>query len=138
MSSFYTHVFAVVLVKVIGTGSAGETPAQIADAIANAVAADPGQWMVPIHGSVVTAAGHSFDIDQVEFADEVTWVLVDEECESGDIKQHHFDHTLAPMASGVGSATAKEVELTAKCAQLEAENLALKAALRGEFQASAA
>lgn len=126
MNHTATHVYAVVRVKIIGTSLAGGTPAEIADRVANAVAADSSAWMQPISGTVRAADGNSFDVEHVEFADEVNWVLVDEIDDEGQITEHHFDHNLQPMQGLSGYATALEAELTAKCREYESEIQRLK------------
>lgn len=126
MSHTATHVYAVVRIKVLGTSSAGESHADIATNIADAIAAKPEQWMSPVHGSVRTTDGGSFDIEEVEFADAVNWVLVDEiDDESGKVTEHHFDHGIEPMTDKSGFTTALEATLTEKIGQIEAENARL-------------
>ena len=125
---FNTHVYAVVRVKVLGTN--GNDPAKIADEIADAVSQDPDQWLEPRQGQVRTSDGSFYDIEQVEFADEVNWVLVDEK--DGDdnvVKEHHFDHLIEPMENLSGSTTAKEAHLQQQVEAMRASLAAIGAAI---------
>lgn len=106
----HVHVYAVVRVKVIGVK--GENPRKIGDSIADAVSADPREWLQPVYGSVRTKDGASYDIEAVEFAEEVSWVLVDELDDNGDVaREHHFDARMEPMESLNGAYTAREARL---------------------------
>jgi hypothetical protein len=97
MNRFETHVYATVRVKVLGTSFSAD-PQQIAEKVADAVCADPSQWMRPVHGTVKVEGHGSCDIEAVEFAEGIYGVLVDEidpetECV---VDEHHFDENCAP------------------------------------------
>lgn len=92
MTNFATHVFAVVRVKVLGTNFSGD-PQELSDKVADAVAAKPSEWMSPVLGTVQVDGHGAYDIGAVEFADEVSYVIVDElDANSGRVvKERHFD-----------------------------------------------
>lgn len=60
--------------------------------MADAVAADPAKWFKPVHGSVTVPGHGEFDIEQVEYAEAISSILVDEiDPRSGSvIKEHVF------------------------------------------------
>jgi len=96
MNRYETHVFATVRVKVAGTNFSND-PQAIADAVSNAVCAAPSQWMRAVEG-VIDVDGHGqHDIVQVEFADAISGVVVDELGERDAlVQQHHFDANCRP------------------------------------------
>lgn len=97
MNQFETHVYATVRVKVLGTNFSND-PQEIADKVTGAVCADSSQWMHPVHGSVKVEGHGSFGIEQVEFAECIYGVLVDEiDPDTGrNVKEHLFDENCAP------------------------------------------
>lgn len=100
-TQFVTHVYATVRVKVIGTNFSND-PALVADKVADAVAADPAKWFKPVHGSVTVPGHGEFDIEQVEYAEAISSILVDEiDPRSGSvIKEHVFcGDDVAPVDS---------------------------------------
>ena len=91
MNRFETHVFATVRVKVAGTNFSAD-PQIIAEAVADAVCASPDEWMRPHHGTVDVTGHGKHDIINVEFAEGIHGVLVDEIGDSDRvIREHLFD-----------------------------------------------
>lgn len=91
MNRFETHVFATVRVKVAGTNFSAD-PQIIAEAVADAVCASPSEWMRPHHGTVDVTGHGKHDIINVEFAEGIHGVLVDEIGDSDRvIREHLFD-----------------------------------------------
>ncbi len=92
MNTFATHAYAVVRVKVIGTNFS-DNPKTIAEKVSEAVWADSDAWFIPKLGSIDIEPHGSFKIECVEFADEVSSVLVDEiDPHTQEIvKEHLFD-----------------------------------------------
>ena len=91
MNRFATHVYATVRVKVAGTNFSAD-PQVIAEAVADAVCAAPAEWMAPRLGTVNVTGHGTHDIVDVEFADGIYGVLVDEI--GGDdrvVREHLFD-----------------------------------------------
>jgi len=125
---YNTHVYAVVRVKVIGT-NLPSSPAGIAEAVSGAVCANPTEWLRPAFGTVTTANGERFDIEAVEFADDISAVQIDEiDPGSGRIvTEHLFDWNCNPMTGLYEFRTRREADLDAEVARLKAENEALKA-----------
>lgn len=128
VKKFDTHVYAVVRVKVTGTNGISDDPQVVADTIAAGVIAQPDAWFEPRSGTIDTPLG-IFNVEYAEFADELSWVLVDElpvsqdaNAEIDDIKEYHFDGFGEPMNElgglGYGSRTAKEGHLQALATDL--------------------
>lgn len=91
MNRFETHVYATVRVKVAGTNFSAD-PQIIAEAVADAVCASPDEWMRPHHGTVDVTGHGKHDIINVEFAQSIHGVLVDEIGDSDRvIREHLFD-----------------------------------------------
>lgn len=129
---FDTHVYAVVAIKVANT-SFEDDPALIAKDVGEAVSKAPGEWMRPVLGSLNIDHAGNFNIESVEFADQVNWTVVDEMDERGDLRLvHHFDVTGEPMAGMCGFNTAREARLSAEVDRLtrlvEAQNCSCHAA----------
>lgn len=119
--TFNTHIYAVVRVKVLGT-SFSQDPSVVADKVADAVSARPNQWFAPVHGSV-DVDGASYDIEQVEFAHDVSAVLVDELSPDGDVndvKEHYFDQHRESMTDYL-ALKAENSALKDRVAALEAQ-----------------
>lgn len=125
---YNTHVYAVVRVKVIGT-NLSSSPKQIAEAVSDAVCANPTEWLRPAFGTVSTEAGDRLDIETVEFAEDISGVLIDEiDPRSGRIvTEHLFDWDCKPMTGLSEFRTRREADLVAEVACLKAEVEALKA-----------
>lgn len=130
--SFATHVYAVVRIKVPGTNFSN-LPKDIAEEITRAVCADSKEWMAPIHGVVQTDHG-PFDVEAVEFAEDVSWTMVDEFDKKGDlIREHHFDGIGEEVKEPNGFRSANEsrlVEFAKTIAGIDAEKLAGDSAMR--------
>ena len=91
MNRFETHVFATVRVKVAGTNFSTD-PQIVAEAVSNAVCASPAEWMRPYNGCVDIDGHGQHDIVEVEFADAITSIMVDELDESDRVtREHLFD-----------------------------------------------
>lgn len=106
----HTHAYAVVRVKVLATQAAGDTAAQVSDAVADAVARSARKWLRPVCGTVRTESGLEFSIEQVEYADEIAYTMVDHCNDKGDVvKSELFDCTGAPLPNGF--TTTKEAQL---------------------------
>lgn len=145
MSTFDTHIYAVVRIKIADTGFAGGTPEAMAEHISDAVCAASGDWLRPmagcipncgwkdpVTGAVVPGSTRTLKVEHVEFADEVSWVMVDEKDVAGDIvAEHHFDWTLAPMTGLQGFSTAVEVRQAKQIADLESTVRNLNAQIAG-------
>jgi hypothetical protein len=108
-NQFDTHVYVSVRVKVLGT-NIDQDPRIVADKVAEAVCAHPDEWLKSSNGSIKTGDGFACDIEHVEFAQDVDWILVDEiNPHTGEIvKEHHFDHAGCSMTGMTGARTAKE------------------------------
>lgn len=114
MNNFETHVYATVRVKVLGT-NVSDDPQVIAEKVADAVCAKPGEWMHPVHGSVDVAGYGRCDIEAVEFGGGIHQVLVDElDPESGNIiEEHCFDEICSPIKEAVKPNSAAMIERVA-------------------------
>lgn len=128
---FDTHVYAVVAIKVANT-SFEDDPAVIAKDVGEAVSQSPGEWMKPVLGSLSIEHAGNFNIESVEFANQVNWTVVDEMDERGVLRLvHHFDVTGEPMAGMCGFNTAREARLSAEVdrltRQIEAQNFSCHA-----------
>ncbi len=125
---YNTHVYAVVRVKAIGT-NLPSLPAEIAQTVSDAVCANPTEWLRPSFGTVTTANGERFDIEAVEFADDISGVMIDEiDPGSGRIvTEHLFDWDCKPMTGLSEFRTRREADLAAEVVRLKAEIEALKA-----------
>jgi hypothetical protein len=117
---FNAHVYAVMRVAVADVGAMGQTPEDIANAVADAVCQKPDAWTDGSRGVVATETGQQFSITEVAPADGISWVLVDEVIGDRTI-EHHFDHTCAPMVHGSDYQTAKEATLALQVEQLKQE-----------------
>lgn len=124
---YNTHVYAVVRVKVIGT-NLSSSPMQIAEVVSDAVCANPTEWLRPAFGTVTTANGDRFDIEAVEFAEDISGVLIDEiDPRSGRIvTEHLFDWDCKPMTGLSEFRTRREADLVAEVELLKAEINSLK------------
>jgi len=124
---YNTHVYAVVRVKVIGT-NLSSSPKQIAEAVSDAVCGNPTEWLRPAFGTVTTANGDRFDIEAVEFAEDISGVLIDEiDPRSGRIvTEHLFDWDCKPMTGLSEFRTRREADLVAEVELLKAEINSLK------------
>jgi len=124
---YNTNVYAVVRVKVIGT-NLSSSPKQIAEAVSDAVCGNPTEWLRPAFGTVTTANGERFDIEAVEFAEDISGVLIDEiDPGSGrNVKEHLFDWDCMPMTGLSEFRTRREAELVAEVELLKAEIKSLK------------
>src|SRR5690606_11196128 len=89
MKNFNTHVYAVVRVKVRATNFSDDAM-EVADKVAEAVSNDPHAWLAPLKGKIDVEGHGSFDVECVEFADDIPGVLVDEMNQNNDevIKEH--------------------------------------------------
>lgn len=117
-AKFDTHVYAVVCIKVLGTDIDND-PAVIAKDVGEAVAQDPDAWMRPVLGNLRIEHAGNFQIENVEFASQVNWTLVDELAPDGEVrKEHHFDVTGEPMIGMCGFNTAREARLSAEVDRL--------------------
>lgn len=114
---FVTHVYALVRVKVIGTNFSTD-PAYIAEKVSDAVCASPGNWMQPVHGQVSVEGHGSFNIEAVEFAEGIQYVMIDEiDPGTGDIlAEHLFNESGEPEVPKSSSAP----ELTSLADDLDA------------------
>ena len=86
-------------------------------------------WLRPSFGTVTTANGERFDIEAVEFADDISGVMIDEiDPGSGRIvTEHLFDWDCKPMTGLSEFRTRREADLAAEVVRLKAEIEALKA-----------
>lgn len=98
MNQFETHVYATVRVKVLGTNFA-DSAQEVAAKVTEAVCARPAAWFQPVYGSVTVDGVGAFDVAEVEFADGVSGVLVDEidPATSRVVKEHLFDERCAAV-----------------------------------------
>ena len=129
---FDTHVYAVVAIKVANT-SFEDDPAIIAKDVSEAISKSPEEWMKPVLGSLNIEHAGNFNIESVEFANQVNWTVVDEMDERGVLRLvHHFDVTGEPMAGMYGFNTALEARLSAAVDRLnrkiESQNCSCHAA----------
>ena len=124
---YNTHVYAVVRVKVIGT-NLSSSPKQIAEAVSDAVCANPTEWLRPAFGTVSTEAGDRLDIETVEFAEDISGVLIDEidPCSGRIVTEHLFDWDCKPMTGLSEFRTRREADLVAEVELLKAEINSLK------------
>lgn len=124
---FNVNVYAVVRVKVIGAGGISKDPRVVAEKVTDAVCADSKQWLNPVHGTATTADGKQLDIEQVEFAEGISAVMVDELRDvREEIIEHRFDHAGENLRPYPGCHTVREGvlqeqvnELTERVAALE-------------------
>lgn len=123
-STFDTHVYAVVRVKVKDTRFHWD-PQVLQEKVSEAVAMSSSEWLNPVHQAWVNIDGHPHQIDHVEFAEEVNWVMVDAypegRVEGVDPVSHHFDHQGSPMTGLSSFHTAQEAALTLGNQNLKAQ-----------------
>lgn len=84
-SSIAAHCYATVIVRVAATAREGDTPATLADRVADAVAAKPDEWMEGRCGTLPMGLG---DIEYAGYAEYVDSAVVSRvDAETGEIQE---------------------------------------------------
>lgn len=117
---YAVHTYAVFRIKTIGDSPRpGESIQQFAERVSETVAAGLGS--VELRG--ISGVSGS-DVEAVEYAEEVSSVLVDEIVDEDETVMHWFDDRMEPN-DGNGTDSARFVRLEKEVARLRAENVSL-------------